>query len=179
MELSRICTSSYEILRGRDLPWTSITYSYMLAWGATSFRQRLFKYGRLRNVRNHDEGDISCEHFHWPCLSALPVGIPIRLVGLSALSFAFRLRVYFRIPFITIYFTLVLMTPNPDSLGDLSGRIYIVAGRNAGMFVQLFPDVLRASTDSITVVITAPYTSLNIMQKFIFAVVLKLKAMLP
>lgn len=151
----------------------------MLAWGATSFQQILLKYGRLRNVRNHDKGDISCEHFHWLCLSALPVGIPIRLVDLSALSFIFRFRIHFRITFVTIYFTLVLMTPNPDSLGDLSGRTYIVTGGNAGMFVLLFPDVLRAPTDGITGVITVPYTSLKIMAKFIFTVVLKLKAMLP
>jgi hypothetical protein len=44
--------------------------------------------------------------------------------------------------FYNIYFIFLPMTPNPDSLGDLSGRVYIVTGGNAGMFVSPFPDVL-------------------------------------
>jgi hypothetical protein len=71
------------------------------------------------------------------------------------------------------------MTPHPDSLGDLSGRVYIVTGGNAGMFVLPFPDVLQALIDGITVVTTAPCTLQSIMPKFISAVVLKPKAVLP
>jgi hypothetical protein len=69
------------------------------------------------------------------------------------------------------------MTPNPDSLGDLSGRVYIVTGGNAGMFVLPIPDMLHAPVDGITVAIIAPSTLQSIMQRFISAVVLKPKAM--
>jgi hypothetical protein len=71
------------------------------------------------------------------------------------------------------------MTPRPDSLGDLSGRVYIVTGGNAGMFVIPFSNVLGAPIDGITVAITALSTLQNIMQRFISAVALKPKAMLP
>jgi hypothetical protein len=70
------------------------------------------------------------------------------------------------------------MSPHPHGLGDLSGRIYVVTGGNAGMSASPRPFLFQGLINGIAVVITALSTLQNIMPRFISAAAPPQKAIL-
>jgi len=90
----------------------------------------------VRNVRNLTKEMLSVSTFIGPTPREVCIKIRVPLCPLFPYTESPSLPCHFY----NIYFIFLLMALNPDSLGDLSGRVYIVTGGNAGMFVSPFPD---------------------------------------